>query len=175
MPTVDAALAENAEACRRFADAVTRVPAGAWSTPVGPGKWTPAQIAEHVAITFEIAERALKGESGIPGVPRLVRPLVRAIFLRRTLKTKTFPRNAKAPKVFHPSTSPPAAPHVIERLNRAEAGVKAAVEALRRSGASTIEHPAFGRIAVEEYLELNAIHTRHHMGQLPSAGAVARA
>lgn len=174
MLTLDAAIAGNADASRRFAAAVERMPPGAWATPIAAGKWTPAQITEHVAIAFEVAGRALRGESGIPGLPRIVRPLVRSLFLRRVLKTKAFPRNAKGPKVFAPSASPPPAPQVIERLRRAESELEAAVNALRNEGRSTIEHPAFGRISVEEYLELNAIHTRHHMAQLPAGAAAAR-
>jgi hypothetical protein len=168
MPDLDAVVAGNAEACRRFEAAVTRVPAAVWATPIAPGKWTPAQIAEHVAIATEVTGRALKGESGIPGLPRMVRPLVRSLFLRRVLKTKTFPRNAKGPKVFAPSATPPPAPQIIARLRGAELELEAAANALRAQGLSTIEHPAFGRIPVEEYLELNAIHTRHHLAQLPA-------
>jgi len=175
MLTLDAALLENMQAYERFVAAVKRVPGGAWATPVAPGKWTPAQIAEHIAISFDIATGALKGESGIPGMPRLVRPLIRALFFRRILKTKTFPRNAKSPKVFHPSETSAPLTQTLDRLARGSAGLDAAVAALRQSGETTIEHPVFGTIPVEEYLELNAIHTRHHMGQLPASGATVSA
>ena len=82
------------------------MPADAWSKAATPGKWSPGQVLEHVAISYETARQALLGKPSMPPIPRIFRPLVRKLVLGKVLRTGKFPKGAKAPAALQPAVSP---------------------------------------------------------------------
>ena len=55
MAGLDDALTLNRDAAQRFLATARAVPPERWVTPVAPGKWSPAQIVDHVATSTEVA------------------------------------------------------------------------------------------------------------------------
>ncbi|MFI5403090.1 MAG: DUF1569 domain-containing protein [Planctomycetota bacterium] len=163
MQELDPSLGEGRKAVADFVSHARSVARDRWSAPRAPGKWSAAQVCDHVAKTYEEGRSILCGTCRQKGMPRWVRPLLRFLFLNRVLKTGNFPKGAKAPAAFEPSANPPPAVENLRRLEKAAADFEG--EARARDGTS-IDHPVFGRIKVVDYVRLNAIHTRHHMGQL---------
>lgn len=139
--------------------------AGVWTTPSAPGKWSPAQVVEHVAISLEEGAAVVAGRpSKLPTVPALLRPLAR-IFLKRVIKTGTFPRSKTSPGMDPPSG--PATPAASRpRLEAALADFERECEARVASG-QPVRSPAFGTVRVEDYARFVEAHTRHHTRQLP--------
>lgn len=170
MPTLADAMTDNQRAVERFAAACRAVPASSWPAPTAPGKWSPAQIAEHVALAYELSRKALTGSFPGTSAPAFLRPLIRRFFLAPVLRRGAFGRRAKAPGVFLPgpvsSTPESAAARVIET----SAAFEQLLADTARSGGDSINHPFFGTVALADYLRLQAIHTNHHLRQLPGAG-----
>ncbi|MCK6460734.1 MAG: DUF1569 domain-containing protein [Planctomycetes bacterium] len=164
MTEVEPALAEDRKAVREFAAQAQAVPPGRWSTPRAEGKWSAAQVAEHVAKAYERSCEMLRGDPQ-PGMPRWLRPLLRILFLTKVLRTGRFPKGAKSPEQFLPSPEPLPLEASLARIEKASADF--AAEARKRAEPGlTIDHPVFGRIRVADYVRLNQIHTRHHLRQL---------
>ncbi len=160
---------QNGAAIAEFVADAKRVPEAAWLTPRVPGKWSPAQVTEHLCLAYEVSQQAIDGSFPGASAPRFLRPIIRRLFLGPILKRGHFKPGAKAPGIFTPSSAPGPAVTLLPRLERASQGLTNGVEAESRAGRSFIEHPIFGRIPWADYLRLQAIHTRHHRRQLPGA------
>lgn len=93
--------------------------ADCWTTPRAPGKWSPSQVLEHVARSFEAGAGDVRGaRSGLPDLPRFVRPLVRTFLFNRVLRIGTFPR-ARTNKAMNPLRGPESPAEGIARLEKA--------------------------------------------------------
>jgi uncharacterized damage-inducible protein DinB len=57
---------------------------------------------------------------------------------------------------------------VLPRIRAASATLEQALEAEAGAGRGTMNHPFFGSVSLADYLQLQAIHTNHHRGQLPA-------
>lgn len=168
MADVNAALAANRDAVRELVAAAEKS-GGAWTVPRAPGKWSPCQVVEHVALALEESANVVSGApSKFPTLPRVLRPVVRGVFFKRVLKKKAFPK-AKTSKAFNPASGPatPAAARV--RLEAALVSFDQACRALAASG-TKVDSSIFGKVSVEDYATFQEVHTRHHCKQMPGAG-----
>lgn len=136
-----------------------------WTTPTAPGKWSPSQLVEHVARSFEESAHVVAGEpTKLPTLPSFLRPLVR-IFFHRILKKGTFPK-AKTNAAMNPESGPASPTEAKERLESAYASFDRVVrETAARSGDMT--SGAFGRVSIADYVRFTDLHTEHHRLQLP--------
>lgn len=132
-----------------------------------PGKWSIAEILEHLVMAFDgtasAAERALT-----EGTPR-TRPPGLKEFLARTLVIDIgyFPR-VKAPKEAQPAGAIPAA-QAVQALRAAIASADDAfARAAARFGERTpvVNHPYFGGLSVDQWRRFHLRHTEHHMKQV---------
>jgi hypothetical protein len=96
-------------------------------------------------------------------MPRWLRPIIRALYLGKVLRTGRFPKGSKSPERLRPSPEPLPLEASLARIEKARADFEA--EARKRAGL-TIEHPVFGRIRVADYVRLSELHTLHHARQL---------
>ena len=97
-------LAHARAAIDAFMEAAERS-ATSWSTPVARGKWSPAQIVEHVARAFEEAAKDMHGErSRMMQVPAPLQFLTRIMF-RRVIRTDSLFR-AKTNSAMNPVDGP---------------------------------------------------------------------
>ena len=166
MTELETEIAGNRAAIDEFVAAARAVDANRWATPPAKGAWSPGQIAEHLALTYEYNRKVVGGTAeGLPfplGV--ILRPLLRRIVIDNTLKAGRFTRKGKAPAPFRPGPTPPAPGDVIPRLTSAVSGFEADLRSRPRS--ETIAHPVFGSIRTADWLKVQAIHARHHRAQL---------
>jgi uncharacterized damage-inducible protein DinB len=156
------------QAVEAFLTAARAVPAARWSQPRAAGKWSPGQVAEHLALAYEVNRGVLHGRAPGAAAPRLLRPLIRKFGLNPVLRRGRFIPGSKSPEVFRPGASPAAPAVLLERL-------RAAADAFEQDAAATraaiIDHPFFGRLPLVDFVRLQEIHTQHHRGQLGSAAA----
>lgn len=165
MPDIAEALAANRTAVDALIDAAART-GNDWSTPRAPGKWSPAQLVEHVALSLEESANVVAGvPSKFPTLPVFVRPIAR-FFFNRILKKQAFPK-AKTSKAFDPSSGPPSPADARLRLGAALARFDKACRE-RAASAQPVASGVFGTVSVEDYARFQALHTRHHAGQLPA-------
>lgn len=165
MTEIETAIADNRAAVDEFVAAARAVDPAKWPVPRGEGKWSPAQIAEHLAVVYEYNRKVVTGTAG-KGAPAFLRPLARWFIVTRTLKAGAFTRQGRAPKIFHPSAAHPPAPEVLTRLTKAVIGMEGDIRSGHPEGRHTVAHPFFGTLPTTDYLRLQAIHTRHHRSQL---------
>lgn len=163
-PALATRLAADRDALNTFLATARAVPPDRWSTPRAPGKWSPAQVVEHIALAYETNTQLLRGP--VPGgAPRWLRPVIRKFGLALVLRKGDFPRRSRAPKVMEPKASPAAAPPsaLLPRLESAAAVFESAAAA---HPIDTLEHPFFGKVPLADIVRLSEIHTRHHTAQL---------
>ncbi|HEX5818268.1 MAG TPA: DinB family protein [Gemmatimonadales bacterium] len=161
-------LDDNRAAVQHFVSVALGVPPDAWTRAPAAGKWSPAQVAEHVARTMDQAILIIEGRVTSPSLPRLLRPLARRFVLRPVLRSGRFIRGGKAPKAFVPSADGVPQAGVAAALERALVAYEECVARQRQAGHDEFEHPVFGRIPLVDYVRFNELHARHHEAQLPA-------
>ena len=168
MKNIQDAIRNNQAALRSFLEAAERVPPARWNEPREPGKWSPAQVANHVALGYEISQGFIDGTRKEPSSPRWLRPIIRFMVRAMILRTGKFMKS----KTFTALEPPPAAEPLVTlgpRLLAASTAFERLAAAEVSAGRPTFDHPVFGRFGVAEYLQFQAYHTRHHQPQLSPA------
>jgi hypothetical protein len=165
-------LADHRKAIREFSAAAARLDTQSWLRPIGPSRWSPALITEHVslaigAFTSDAAGRAHMAEVFGPWK----RFVARTLFLRRLLRTGEFPERAIAPRETTPSSSPQQQADALAALDRAVSDLEVTIAAHPNPDGCEITHPYFGRLPLPTALRLLELHARHHLGQLPRRSA----
>lgn len=166
------AVREHAVALSSLLEAIGAADERAWSAPREDGAWNPAQLAEHLALTYEAALRELGGGEGIRLRLRGAhRALLRWVLLPHMLFHRTLPVRARSPREVRPEGSGVEQGVVAERLRRVGAEFEAAVVEAGRTGAPGLTHPYFGRLTPERTLRFVAVHMEHHTRQLIARSA----
>jgi len=165
MTELETAIAENRAAVEEFVARARAVDTAKWTAARGEGQWSPAQVAEHLAIVYEYNRKVVTGAAA-KSAPGFLRPLLRWFIVVRTLKAGRFTRKGRAPAIFQPSATPAAAPDVLARLTAAVKGFENDIRSGHPEGRHTVAHPFFGTLKTIDYLRLQAIHARHHRSQL---------
>ena len=163
---LQAILADARSAYADFTTALGRVPAARWIVPRALGKWSPGQVAEHIAISLELADRVVRGlplKSALPGVMRWV---LRQFYVKPTLRNNAM-KPGKTVSQFQPSATPDFEP-TMKRLDAAMMNFQGACVEAARAGKTAVEHPAFGTLSLVDYARLQVIHLRHHLAQVPA-------
>ncbi|MEP6591965.1 MAG: DinB family protein [Gemmatimonadota bacterium] len=141
--------------------------AASWTVPRALGKWSPAQVVEHVARSFDESVKVVAGEpSSFPVLPRLIRPIVRAIFFTKAIKRGVFPTGAKTNKPLDPEAGSATPSAARARLDAAVAGFAQACRAQVAAG-HPVMSTVFGAVPVVDYVRFQELHVRHHTGQMP--------
>src|SRR5689334_11476166 len=166
--SIDTALAASKAASEQLlADA--EAAAAGWATPRAPGKWSPSQIVEHVARSYEGAVLMAAGQpSAFPRLPVLIHPLLRIVF-RHLLKKGSLP-NGRTTKAMNPLDGPATPADARTRLAAAHDRFAAACRDLAARGAP-MRTTMFGAVPVEDFVRFLELHTRHHNGQIRTRSA----
>jgi hypothetical protein len=155
-----------------FVDAARRVPPAQWTVPRAAGKWSPGQVTEHVALTYEQSRRMLLGTFTGPVEPWFRQVLARWLFLRPMFKRGDYGKGAAlAPDFIAPSGSPAPTADLLARLEAAVRDLETDLTAASNGGRMHLDHPIFGRLGLADLLRFVMLHTQHHRPQL-SPGAV---
>ena len=164
---IDACLESNRTAIAKFVSTLLDLSASRWDEPRRTGKWSPAQITEHVAITYERAALFVEGSIAVSGrrPPRFLRPFIRTLIRVTALRTGRFIKS-KTPAAFEPSPRPASQQVLCERLQRASRTFEARAREKVNAGIRTFEHPYFGTFGIEEFVRLEMHHVHHHRRQI---------
>ena len=166
-----AAIEEHQVALAGYLDVAGALPDAAWSRPWQAGKWTPAQITEHLAMTYRVFIGEVGG--GQPMQLKLTpfrRRVLKALMLPHMLFHRTFPRGARAPRELRPAEAGllPRGEALAQMRELGERFEREAARA-RAAGWSGVTHPYFGMIDLTRGMRLCAVHLEHHRRQLESA------
>jgi len=138
-----------------------------------PGKWTPSQIVEHLALALEMSATTFASRRAKEPMARRGTTLREKIGKVFAFGLGRFPPGLKAPER---TTPPPRVDgHAAEAHFRAALAAWQAVErdllpARRRD--LFVKHPRLGDLTLEEWGRFHLVHTRHHARQIRARLAV---
>jgi hypothetical protein len=139
-------------------------PVGDWQRAPA-GKWTPAQIVEHLALSLELSARGFEAAQGARARrPRTSLERLSGWFVFRLGWT---PPGIRAPRRTTPAGQVEAADagrHFREGLRRWL--VLESRPAVERDAAVYVQHPRLGELDFEEWLRFHEWHCRHHARQI---------
>jgi len=134
----------------------------------GPaGKWTPAQIVEHLALGLALSAETFTARRNHAPMARRPRTPAEKIAKLLIFGFRWFPPGRKSPERTTPAAQ-------IDRAS-AEAHFLAAIEAWdqvdrallpERRADLFVKHPRMGDLTVEEWMRFHVIHARHHARQI---------
>jgi hypothetical protein len=134
----------------------------------GPaGKWTPAQIVEHLAIGIDGSARKFDERRDRPPMTRRPRRLVERIASVSILGLGWYPQGFKAPEGTVPAariTRAEAEAHFREGIARWEALERDVLP--RRPRDLFLRHPRLGDLTMREWVRFHLVHARHHAKQI---------
>src|SRR5262245_21251427 len=158
MRNINDAIRDNQTALQSFLEAAERVPPALWNEPRGPGKWSPAQVANHVALGYEVSQGFIDGTRTKPSSPRWLRPLLGFMVRMTILRTGKFMKS----RTFT-ALEPPPAGEPLEtlrpRLQAASAAFERLAAAEVNAGRATFAHPVSGKFSVADHMQFQAYHT----------------
>ena len=165
-------IVNHRQALADFLTAAAAVPASAWNAPRAAGKWSPAEVAEHVRLTYVSVLGDVTGGAGIrPRGSWLRRTVLRAFVMPWMLRTRRFPKGAPAVREIRPAGGPYEQAAVIAGVRAAGEGFLAELARLDPKRSRGVTHPFFGRIEPLQGLRLITLHTEHHRAQLAGGAA----
>lgn len=162
-----AARADHQRAVDDFLAAARAVPRDRWDHAPDQSHWSPAQIAEHVRMTYEVVGAQFSGGPGLRvRTSWLMRALLRWKFLKGILENGIFPAGARAPKEIRPGPGPFDRDTVLEALQRAASTTEQQLITRWKDPDCRMTHHVFGELHPPQGARLVTVHTRHHAAQL---------
>jgi uncharacterized damage-inducible protein DinB len=161
------AAADHRAAIDDVVRAIEAVDAGAWMRARSPGKWSPAEIAQHLVLSYGPPTAELQG--GLGFAVRLSwwkRAVIRATVLPRILVQGKFPRGAPAPRESRPKSGIASPGEAVQRLHESSRRFADLLAQEHSSRDVRLTHPYFGKLTAPQILRLAAVHIRHHGAQL---------
>jgi hypothetical protein len=169
-----AALSEHQAALAAYAGAVRALGDDAWTRPWSQGKWTPAQITEHLTLGYRAFLREARGEGGMKmKVFGVRRRLLRWFLLPHILFHRAFPLKAVSPREIRPAEGSPDREAALAELLATAAEAEHAIQAARGRPGAVLTHPYFGGIELGRGLRFAAVHVEHHTRQVRATLAAA--
>jgi len=163
----DAARSAHAAAITAFLVAARKLPETAWERPMSAGKWTPAQVAEHLRLTYVVLQNELAGGTGLRiRTPWLIRQLLRLRILPRILATGRLPAGARASSEIRPGNGPFPRDQVLDALQVAANVAEESVARRWDERGAGITHHVFGHVDLPRAMRFLTVHTDHHTRQL---------
>jgi len=153
---------------RAFVDAASKLNPDSWVRPGGAGKWSPAEITEHLKLVYEESLRELRGGTGIKiRSGWLLQRFLRLAILPRIFKSGKFPKGAKSPREVRPTTVTEDRHKTLAQFSLLAEEFQS--ELVKRKGlkGTRLSHHVFGHLNALEGLRLVTMHIAHHQRQLP--------
>lgn len=166
-PKFRAALDAHRAAVGDFLSAAERVAEAQWAVPREEGKWSPADIAEHLAIAYDVLIDEMNGGPGMRVVTTWwQRLLLDFTVVPKLLMTGEFPKGARAPREVRPANVPAAKDAAFARLRQRSEEFNARIEAFAKNGSGRLTHAYFGKKKLIDVVRFCEVHVAHHRRQL---------
>ena len=132
-----------------------------------PGKWSAAQVLEHLYLTYTGTIRGLE-KVMTRGAPLATRPsMAQRVLTFVVVKFSYIPAGRKAPAIVQPTGLP--AEQVRNEIWAKLAAMDAIIaqcEARFGRRVKLLDHPILGALTSTEWRTLHVVHGRHHQKQL---------
>lgn len=155
----------HSDAAADLASAAAAVPSGKWLVSRAGSKWAPADVIEHLSLSYDVALRELGGGAGMVIRTRWwQRMFLRLTMMRKLLDHGIFPEGAPAPREVRPVRTEQDQATAIARFRELAAAFTAAAA---QSESARFTHAYFGTMNARDALLMFARHIQHHQKQLP--------
>lgn len=160
---------EHRVALREFVESARALDPNTWQRSPA-GKWSPAQIAEHLSLTYAALLQEMAGGSAIKVRTSVwQRLLLRWTILPGLLKHGRIPRGAPAVREVRPGNGPFDQKEVLDRLHAQCEKFLDVLGDQQRPHKAQMTHPFFGKLDPDTALRFCTVHIVHHQRQLPPA------
>ena len=138
-----------------------------WKVPLSNEKWSPAQIADHVRLSYFVLANELAGGKGLRVRTTLwQRFWIRLKFLPDILKSGKIPVATRAPGELRPADLPPAREDLIRQLLAEVDRFETELQRRWSDSGSVVSHHIFGGLSSPQAFQFVTIHTGHHLRQM---------
>jgi hypothetical protein len=163
------ALRAHGTAASAFAAEAEAVEPESWDRPWAEGKWSPAEITDHLICAYDVLLREIGGGGGMKVRTRLwLRLILRLTYMPRILRGGWFPARAPAPREIRPSKTPRGQQDGVALFRQRAKDFETAV---RDKPEARVTHAYFGTLAPADGVLFCARHIEHHRNQLPGRRA----
>lgn len=167
------AIEGHAAAIEDYLGTAARLDEPAWRISVAPGKWTPAEITEHLVRTYQVSLEQLRGGRGLePRVGAFLRQILRLAILPRIFRTRRLPRGARAPREIRPADRGLPRQAALDEFRGLADEFETEMSARRADGDVRLTHHIFGKFEPVRAVDFVAIHVEHHGRQLRQGSPV---
>jgi len=167
----NAAADEHEVALAAYLDTAARLGADAWERPWGEGKWTPAEVTEHLTRAYEALLMELReGRAMELKMAPWRRTLTRWILLPHILFHRSFPIRAPSPREIRPKEVRGGRDIALQALRAQGEMFVRELGAARLQGHAGLTHPYFGKVEPIKVLRFVGIHIEHHRKQIERVG-----
>ena len=130
------------------------------------GKWSSAQILEHLTLTFSGTVKGMQRVLASDGTGARKRTLKNRLFAFIVADLGYFPSGRKSPDMAVPSSGNPATAvgDIVRNLIAMDA-VLTELEA-KKGPSVRVTHPVIGPLKIAQWRRFHLLHTRHHMKQI---------
>ena len=132
-----------------------------------PGKWTPAQIVHHLAISLETSARTFDQRRGKPPMRRRPRTMRERVGFLLIMRIGWIPSGREAPELTRPAERPDR--QAVERQLRDGVArfLSLAGDLLpARRDDLFVKNPAVGDLTLPEWIRFHVTHCAHHARQI---------
>ena len=162
------AIEKHQTAIADYLQTALRLEEGIWRLPVAAEKWTPAQITDHLILTYQMLVKQIRGEQRLKmqyGFP--LRQILRLTILPKIYRTRRLPRGAQAPPEIMPEDSEMPRQTALEKLEESSGKFENEILSCRNDNKFRLTHHVFGDLKPLKAIDFITIHTEHHVRQLP--------
>jgi Protein of unknown function (DUF1569) len=130
------------------------------------GKWSSAQILEHLTLTFSGTVKGMQRVLASDGTGSRKRTLKNRLSAFIVADLGYFPSGRKSPDMAVPSSGNPdmAVENIVRNLTEMDV-VLTEVEQKKGPNAR-VPHPVIGPLKISQWRRFHLLHTRHHMKQI---------
>ena len=158
------------EALGAFIGAAEALPADAWNARRHGDKWSPAQIAEHLRLSYETVRAEVEGRGGFRVRTKWWQQrLFRFRYLPQILRYGRFPQGVGATREIRPGDGPFDRRELLDALRSEGEHFLASATSDRIVNAS-VTHPYLGKLGLVEGMRFMTQHLRHHHAQIVAPG-----
>jgi len=171
---IEESAAFHREAIAEVVSVIAAQDGATWADACRPGKWSAAEIAQHLILSYEVPLRELGGGAGLALVlPWWKRAALRWTVLPRILAGR-FPKGAPAPREVRPKGAPGSPAEAAQKLRAAADLFATQLSEAHAARPVRLTHAYFGRLTAPQILKLLAVHASHHRAQFPGEKEAAR-
>jgi hypothetical protein len=170
MPDLDSVVLYNHGVTADIIARARAIPPDKWTVPRAPGKWSPAQVVEHVTKSYEVHRQLLVIPVTLSPVELVKAWVARTFFLPGLFGAGDFTQEGlKSPVNILPSDLPPPPQELLPRFEASSVGLEADLNQAIAAARGKIVHPIFGGLPPADLLQFVAIHGKHHAPQIVAA------